>query len=100
MAILKSEMVKLEAKLAQKSQRHPTNYRAADWTSIRTDIEKAADDFKNKPTGGKTIECFRMLSNNATVLQDWLAILPTGDYGSIISGVFGLVTKVSLLPFL
>jgi hypothetical protein len=99
MASLTAEMEKLEAKLAKKSKSLPNTHRVRDWITIRTTVEKAADDFQNRPTGGKVIKCFRMLGDNSSVLQAWLSILPDGDYGSIITGVFGLATTVGCCIF-
>ena len=61
-------------------------------------IKRAENQYKNeKLTGvlGHFRKCLRKLGENGKVFEDWLLILPEGDYGSIISGSFHVIVKVS-----
>lgn len=61
-------------------------------------IKNAEAQYKNeKVTGvfGRFRKCLRKLGENGEIFEDWLRILPDGDYGSIISGSFHVIIKVS-----
>ena len=61
-------------------------------------IRSAENQYKNeKVTGvfGKFRKCLRTLGDNGAIFENWLRILPDGDYGSIISGSFHVIIKVS-----
>lgn len=61
-------------------------------------IQRAENQYKNeKLTGrlGQFRKCLRKLGENGEIFENWLRILPDGDYGSIISGSFHVIIKVS-----
>ena len=61
-------------------------------------VERAENQYKNeKLTGpiGQFRKCLRKLGENSEVFENWLHILPDGDYGSMVSGSFYVIIKVS-----
>lgn len=76
------------------------NIHTCSWPEVMVLIKRAEDQYKNeKITGvlGHLRKCLRKLGDNGEVFEDWLRILPDGDYGSIISGSFHVIIQVSLL---
>ncbi|KAL9064056.1 MAG: hypothetical protein Q9161_009113 [Pseudevernia consocians] len=74
------------------------NVRDCSWPQVMILIRSAENQYKNeKVTGvfGKFRKCLRTLGDNGAIFENWLRILPDGDYGSIISGSFHVIIKVS-----
>ena len=78
------------------------NVRDCSWPEVMELIRRAEDQYKNeKVTGkfGQLRKCLRKLGDNGAVFEEWLRILPDGDYGSLISGSFHVIIKVSCPSF-
>ena len=74
------------------------NVRECSWPEVVKLIKRAENQYKNeKLTGmlGHFRKCLRKLGENSEVFDNWLRLLPDGDYGSIISGSFHVIIKVS-----
>ena len=72
--------------------------RDCSWPEVMELVRRAEDQYKNeKVTGklGQLRKCLRKLGDNGAVFEEWLRILPDGDYGSPISGSFHVIIKVS-----
>ena len=73
------------------------NVHESSWPEVMKLIERAEYQYKTeKLTGvlGQFRKCLRKLGENGEVFEDWLHILPNGDYGSIVSGSFHVIIKV------
>ena len=73
------------------------NVRECSWPEVLELIKRAEHRYKNeKVTGvfGHFRKCLRKLGDNGAVFDNWLHILPDGDYGSIISGSFHVILQV------
>lgn len=43
----------------------------------------------------RTRHCCDKIVDNISIFGNWLALLPSGDYGAVVSGVFKMVVQVS-----
>ena len=74
------------------------NVRECSWPEVMELIKRAEHRYKyEKITGvfGQFRKCLRKLGENGAMFDNWLHILPDGDYGSIISGSFHVIIQVS-----
>ena len=74
------------------------NVRECSWREVLELIKRAEDRYKyEKVTGvfGQFRKCLRKLGDNGAMFDNWLRILPDGEYGSIISGSFHVILQVS-----
>ena len=87
-----------QAKEKNESAVEKINVRKSSWPEVMKLIERAENQYKNeKLTGalGHFRKCLRKLGDNGEVFENWLRILPNGDYGSVVSGSFQVIIKVS-----
>lgn len=100
LAVLEAFQLKQKHEPGQKM----INVRSCSWPEVMKLIARAEDQYKNeKITGvlGGLRKCLRKLGDNGATFENWLRVLPDGDYGSIISGSFHVIIQVScpqLLP--
>ena len=74
------------------------NVRDCSWPEVMELVRRAEDQYKNEKVTGKLGQLrkfLRKLGDNGAVFEEWLRILPDGDYGSPISGSFHVIIKVS-----
>ncbi|KAK1847154.1 hypothetical protein CCHR01_10199 [Colletotrichum chrysophilum] len=90
-------MSEVRSKLARKeSGNQPItrslSHRGCSWDDVVEEIQATAQRWKQR-TGkvGKSMEFINKIGNHSEALTAWLGLLPTGDYGSSICGVFKLI---------
>lgn len=82
-----------------KSKSH-TDLRTCTWTGVREAIqvatlEEGSDDESNMAKRS----CSKM-ARNIPDFETWLSLLPDGDYGSVVCGVFKMIVGVGKHTFL
>ncbi|KAF5539421.1 hypothetical protein FMEXI_8910 [Fusarium mexicanum] len=66
--------------------------RQCNWKVILGEVEKTAQLWKSRPNKQSKIMVFvDKVGRHSEALEKWLALLPTGDYGSSIFGAFKLI---------
>lgn len=58
-------------------------------------LTKVDKDSKSHRCRVSMHKCFRSFSNNATSFQDWLAVIPAGDYGAVFCGSLQMIFKAA-----
>ncbi|SPN98696.1 uncharacterized protein DNG_01740 [Cephalotrichum gorgonifer] len=67
------------------------NLRECNWREVLGEVQRTAQRWKNRPSKqGKTMVFIDKMGRNSSALESWLGLLPMGDYGSSICGVFKL----------
>ena len=95
--LLKDTLVQPGSKTDSESQHSVTaNYIGDTWLHIVAAIESVKTienglDEKSR----RTRDCCDKIVNNISMFGNWLELLPSGDYGAVISGVFKMVIQVS-----
>lgn len=64
------------------------------WSQVIAEVQSASNTYKSEE--GKTKNIFRSMCDNAAVFENWLCLLPDGDYGASISGAFVMVIHVRM----
>jgi len=71
-----------------------------DWTQVEATMKDAELEYrqrhKDKPIMKGIAEFFSNVGNSGGLFQDWLSLLPTGEYSSVVCGAFKLVIKVGV----
>jgi hypothetical protein len=80
------------------------NVRNLKWEDVFGQISQAADQYESEGARGSKAEIkrtFRGICRNAPVIQQWLTLVPNGDYSSGIAGAFQMFAVVwyQLLSF-
>ncbi|KAH0429866.1 hypothetical protein CcaCcLH18_08148 [Colletotrichum camelliae] len=90
-------MSEVKSKLARKESgtqpiTRSLSLRGCSWDEVVEEIQATAQRWKQR-TGkiGKSMEFINKIGNHSEALTAWLGLLPTGDYGSSICGVFKLI---------
>lgn len=96
---LKSAVIKYQRKLNPAVARSaPEDGVHCTWTEVRKEIEAVVNGpGSNDERRRLRMSCLRIVSS-LTGFSHWLDLLPDGDYGAVISGVFKIVIGVSNLP--
>ncbi|CZT08040.1 uncharacterized protein RCO7_09598 [Rhynchosporium graminicola] len=68
----------------------PLDLKACNWEEVISDIRTTSQSWKELPRMSKGRKCLERLGQDSGAFQDWLGILPAGDYGASICGVFKL----------
>ena len=92
------ERYEQKAKLEHKTCQYWKDIRRTEysWEQVMAEVQQAKDRYQNK---GKVCEFLRKLGDNAEGFQEWLSLLPDGDYGGPICGAFKIGLKVVLSIF-
>lgn len=71
------------------------------WKAVKETLiaAKAREDGQDKDSWC-TRDCYDRIVNNISALETWLNLLPSGDYGAAISGVFKMIVEVTPVTFL
>ncbi|KAM0227395.1 hypothetical protein ACHAPO_011581 [Fusarium lateritium] len=65
------------------------NLRKCDWKAVLGEVERTAQRWKSRPNKqGKVMVFVDKVGRHSVALEAWLGLLPMGDYGSSICGVF------------
>ncbi|CZT51489.1 uncharacterized protein RSE6_12638 [Rhynchosporium secalis] len=64
--------------------------KACNWEEVISEIRTTSQSWKELPRMSKGRKCLERLGQDSGAFQDWLGILPAGDYGASICGVFKL----------
>ena len=69
----------------------------ASWNEITEDLRWIAEREQGKDHANKTVRtCCTTITENISAFETWLSLLPSGDYGSVVSGVFKIAVEVSV----
>ena len=84
--------------LKQKSRRLDNSDKSVDlheftWRQVIAEVQNASNAYRSE--GGRARSIFHRMCDNATIFENWLDILPNGDYGAVISGAFVMVLRAS-----
>lgn len=63
------------------------------WRQVIAEIEIANHAYRHD--GGKIRNMFQKMCDSAPIFENWLCLLPDGDYGASISGAFVMLVRVS-----
>jgi len=74
---------------------------ANQWKDVREAVKvaKAREDGQDRESWSARDSCDKIV-DNISAFETWLDLLPSGDYGSIVSGVFKMVVGVWVALFL
>ncbi|KAI8631370.1 hypothetical protein F5Y19DRAFT_425982 [Xylariaceae sp. FL1651] len=65
------------------------NLRHCKWDQVMQEVQETALRWKNSPRrASRVMQYIDKLGRNSEAFQSWLELLPAGDYGSSIAGVF------------
>lgn len=57
--------------------------RKCTWGNVMEEVQSTANRWKNRPDKeGNVMKFIKSIEQNSASLQNWLGLLPTGDYGS------------------
>lgn len=70
----------------------PTELRQFTWGQVISEVQSAGDSYRND--GGKVKKIFRGMCDNSKMFENWLCLLPNGDYGASITGGFFMIVQV------
>ncbi|OIW31235.1 hypothetical protein CONLIGDRAFT_700977 [Coniochaeta ligniaria NRRL 30616] len=70
-----------------------TELRNYNWTQVIREVNDASNKYKNDR--GKATNIFRNMCDNAGIFENWLRLLPDGDYGATISGAFIMAVRAA-----
>lgn len=94
-------MEQVQKKLQKKSEGRAVtaDLRCCKWDQVMQEVDRTADGWTAaSKKSSKVAAHLDKIKQNAAAFESWLELLPTGDYGSSICGVFRLVLAVSLPP--
>ncbi|KAI6754732.1 hypothetical protein HG530_012484 [Fusarium avenaceum] len=85
-------MQQVQKKLSkEQSSEDMVDLRKCSWREVMGQIQKTAQRWKLRPNKqGRTMVFIDKLGRHSSALESWLGLLPSGDYGSSICGVFKL----------
>ena len=88
--------MKYQQKIDQKSV---ASVEAKDTINSWKDVKNAVELAKDRENGEDSESCSvrancQKMADNISALEAWLELLPDGDYGAVVSGVFKMVVTV------
>ncbi|KAI9903641.1 hypothetical protein N3K66_000170 [Trichothecium roseum] len=85
-------MYKVQQKLVKdQTGQDAIDLRTCNWAQVMAQVQMTGTRWKSRPSKqGKTMVFIDKVGQNSSALQSWLGLLPAGDYGSSICGVFTL----------
>ncbi|KIL88242.1 hypothetical protein FAVG1_08321 [Fusarium avenaceum] len=85
-------MQQVQKKLSkEQSSEDMVDLRKCSWREVMGQVQKTAQRWKLRPNKqGRTMVFIDKLGRHSSALESWLGLLPSGDYGSSICGVFKL----------
>ncbi|KAG5661788.1 hypothetical protein KAF25_004027 [Fusarium avenaceum] len=85
-------MQQVQKKLSKEhSSEDMIDLRKCSWREVMGQVQKTAQRWKLRPNKqGRTMILIDKLGRHSSALESWLGLLPSGDYGSSICGVFKL----------
>ncbi|KAH8769183.1 hypothetical protein F5883DRAFT_65963 [Diaporthe sp. PMI_573] len=87
-------ILEVRAKMDRKSsssqqQRTSLNLRKCTWEQVMGEVQSLATRWSTSPKkASRSMMCLEKLGKNSDAFKSWLDLLPAGDYGSSICGVF------------
>lgn len=89
-------MERVRTKLAKKGNvdKEALNLRSCKWEQVMQEVQMTATDWKTSAKNSKTMLCIDKVGRNSDAFASWLELLPGGDYGSSICGVFKVAIEV------
>lgn len=72
--------------------------RKTDWSAMMMQVQTAAALYENEPTPGgvkgQIKKALRRIRDAGPIMEHWCNLLPAGDYGGTIAGVFSVLATV------
>ena len=99
MQLLKDAVVQYQQKTRPESnQIVKVNDAVNPWADVReaVKIAKNREDGQDKDTWSARESCDKIV-NNISTFETWLDLLPGGDYGAVVSGVFKMIVTVKAI---
>ena len=77
-------------------------FKAKDTINSWKDVKNAVESAKKREDGEDNDSCSarascQKIADNISALEAWLELLPDGDYGAVVSGVFKMVVTVKTI---
>ena len=96
--LLKDAVVHYQQKTGQESTSIiKANGKTQTWEDVRevAKVAKDREDGQDKDSWSAKMSCNKIVDNIST-FETWLDLLPNGDYGAVVGGVFRMVVTVWL----
>ena len=95
--LLKDALVQHKRKTDPESQHSVTASHIGDTWSHIVEAIKSVKSLENSldDKSRRTRHCCDKIVDNISIFGNWLQLLPSGDYGAVISGVFKMIVQVS-----
>ncbi|ETS73822.1 hypothetical protein PFICI_14768 [Pestalotiopsis fici W106-1] len=83
---------KVQVKLSKKGmQQSPQSIRSCRWEDVLSQVQDTAAQWSTTPNRtSQAMLCISKVGRNSAVFESWLGLLPDGDYGASLCGVFKL----------
>ncbi|KAI1130702.1 hypothetical protein F5Y10DRAFT_262851 [Nemania abortiva] len=66
--------------------------RRCKWDQVMVQVQETSRQWKSSPRRtSRAMQCIDKVGQNSEAFKSWLELLPAGDYGAIISGVFTII---------
>lgn len=88
------EKVQLRIQKRSKGKYVAKSLKFCSWKHVLSEVEITSDQWKMISGNTKRKNCLRAVGSNSDTLQAWIGLLPSGDYGAGICGVFSLAIGV------
>ncbi|KAI8944576.1 hypothetical protein F4801DRAFT_594847 [Xylaria longipes] len=70
--------------------------RRCKWDQVMLQIQETSSRWKSSPRRtSRAMQCINKLGENSEAFRSWLELLPDGDYGASIAGVFTIVVRAA-----
>ncbi|KAH8669871.1 hypothetical protein BGZ61DRAFT_399325 [Ilyonectria robusta] len=90
-ALMEQVRARLDKKLTSSIQSEHLDLRCCTWDRVMEEVQTTASRWSTTPKKtSKMMMCLDRLGRNSDAFQSWIQVLPGGDYGSSICGVFAL----------
>ncbi|KAH7144592.1 hypothetical protein B0J13DRAFT_47620 [Dactylonectria estremocensis] len=90
-ALMEQVRAQLDKKHSSSIQSTNLDLRCCTWDRVMQEVQATASRWSTTPKKtSKMMMCLDRLGRNSDAFKEWIKILPAGDYGSSICGVFAL----------
>lgn len=90
-ALMEQVRARLDKKHTSSIQPERLDLRCCTWDRVMEEVQTTASRWSTTPKKtSKMMMCLDRLGRNSDAFQSWIQVLPGGDYGSSICGVFAL----------
>ncbi|KAH7000123.1 hypothetical protein EDB80DRAFT_723213 [Ilyonectria destructans] len=90
-ALMEQVRARLDKKHTSSIQPEHLDLRCCTWDRVMEEVQTTASRWSTTPKKtSKMMMCLDRLGRNSDAFQSWIQVLPGGDYGSSICGVFAL----------